>query len=66
MENAPNLNTVTRWFEKNCLGCKNFNKKATSDQPKTMDSESRAPNQFGWVLWHINHCRLFNAKSSLY
>ena len=21
---------------------------------------------FGWVLWHINHCRLFNAKYSLY
>ena len=21
---------------------------------------------FGWVLWHINHCRLFNAISSLY
>ena len=21
---------------------------------------------FGWVLWHINHCRLFNAKSSLF
>ena len=20
----------------------------------------------GWVLWHINHCRLFIAKSSLY
>ena len=20
----------------------------------------------GWVLWHINHCRLFNAKSSFY
>ena len=20
----------------------------------------------GWVLWHINHCRLFNAKYSLY
>ena len=20
----------------------------------------------GWVLWHINHCWLFNAKSSLY
>ena len=20
---------------------------------------------FGWVLWHINHCRLFNAKSLL-
>ena len=20
----------------------------------------------GWVLWGINHCRLFNAKSSLY
>ena len=23
-------------------------------------------SRFGWVLWHINHCRLFNAKSSLY
>ena len=21
---------------------------------------------FSWVLWHFNHCRLFNAKSSLY
>ena len=21
---------------------------------------------FGWVLWYINHSRLFNAKSSLY
>ena len=21
---------------------------------------------FSWVLWHINHCRLFNAKSSSY
>ena len=21
---------------------------------------------FSWVLWNINHCRLFNAKSSLY
>ena len=20
----------------------------------------------GWVLWHINYCGLFNAKSSLY
>ena len=20
----------------------------------------------GWFLWHINHCRLFNAKSCLY
>ena len=20
----------------------------------------------GWVLWHINHCRLFNAKSCFY
>ena len=22
--------------------------------------------QIGFILWHINHCRLFNAKSSLY
>ena len=21
---------------------------------------------FGWVLWHINHCRLFNAKPFFY
>ena len=21
---------------------------------------------FGWVLWHIDHCRFFNVKSSLY
>ena len=21
---------------------------------------------FGWVLWHTNYCRLFNAKSSRY
>ena len=21
---------------------------------------------FGWLLWHINHCNLFNAKFSLY
>ena len=21
---------------------------------------------FGWLLWHINHCRLFNVKSCLY
>ena len=21
---------------------------------------------FGWVLWHINHCKLFNVESSLY
>ena len=21
---------------------------------------------FGWVLWYTNHCRFFNAKSSLY
>ena len=21
---------------------------------------------FGWVLWHINHCSLFNVKSSLH
>ena len=20
----------------------------------------------GWGLWHINHCKLFNTKSSLY
>ena len=21
---------------------------------------------FSWILWHINYCRVFNAKSSLY
>ena len=26
----------------------------------------RERSWFVWVLWHINYCRLFNAKSSLY
>ena len=21
---------------------------------------------FGWILWHLNHCRGFNAKPCLY
>ena len=25
-----------------------------------------SPKMIGLVLWHINHCRLFNAKFSLY
>ena len=25
-----------------------------------------APSWFGWVLWHYNHCRLFNTKWYLY
>ena len=28
--------------------------------------KKKKKNWFGWVLWHINHCRLFNAKSFLY
>ena len=27
---------------------------------------SFAKHNFGWVLWHINPCRLFNAISCLY
>ena len=29
-------------------------------------SSSEALGSVGLVLWHTNHCRLFNAKSSLY
>ena len=27
---------------------------------------SKALVWFGWVLWHINYCRLFNAKYSIH
>ena len=30
------------------------------------DLQSKLVAWFRWVPWHINHCRLFNAKSSLY
>ena len=33
-----------------------------------MDGEREREREkvFGWVLWHINQCRLFNTKTSLY
>ena len=27
----------------------------------TTSSEGKVFDWFGWLLWHINHCRLFNA-----
>ena len=33
---------------------------------KAVEYEGEKEFKFGWVLWHINHCRLFNARSSLY
>ena len=32
---------------------------------RLMSSASSLVCLFGWVLWHINHYKLFNAKSSL-
>ncbi len=34
--------------------------------PNPLYAYIRSMIWFGWVLWHINYCRLFNAKSSLY
>ena len=31
-------NTITRWFKKFCLACKNLNDQAKSGRPKTIDS----------------------------
>ena len=30
-----------------------------------MEVDNTLQNELVWFLWHINHCRLFNAKSSL-
>ena len=32
--------TVTRWFKKFCLGCKNLDNQAWSDRPKSIDSKA--------------------------
>ena len=44
-----------------------------TDEKKERKKERKKTEQriislvsFRFVLWHINHCRLFNAKSSLY
>ena len=33
-------NTVTRWFKKFCLGCKNLDDQTRSSRPKAMDSKA--------------------------
>ena len=38
-EGTVDYNTVTRWFKKFCLGCKNCNDQARLGRPKTMNSE---------------------------
>ena len=35
-------------------------------QEKENNVRVSSSNRFSWVLWHTNHCRLFNAKFSLY
>ena len=39
-EGIVNSSTVTRWFEKFWLGCKNLDNQARSDRPKTVDSKA--------------------------
>ena len=39
VEGENDHNTVTRWFKKFCLGCKNLNDQARSDRPKTVNSK---------------------------
>ena len=97
-EGTVDHGTVTKWFKKFHLGCKNLDNQARSDKSKTVNSEAvpramkvnpvsrthRVSNLaydssvwfitftmsakassmlVGWVLWHINLCRLFNTKS---
>ena len=38
-----------------------------TEKIRELESDARVYSCWiGLVLWHINHCRLFNAKSSLY
>ena len=39
MQKVKLYSTVTKWFMKFCLGCKNLNDESRSGRPKTMDSE---------------------------
>ena len=39
-EGAFDYSTVTRWFKKFCLSCKNFDNQAKSGRPKTVASEA--------------------------
>ena len=43
-ENAIDQSTISRWFKKFYLGCKNLNNKARLSITKTMDSEDCALN----------------------
>ena len=48
-EGAVDHSTVTRWFKKFCLGCKNLNDQARSSRPKTMDSKVTLLRKIQWV-----------------
>ena len=50
------------------LGGKKKEKKMLCIQQSIHEMMTRVRHsfRFGLVLWHINHCRLFNAKSFLY
>ena len=39
-EGTVDYNTVTKWMKKFCSVQRNLNNQATSDRPKTMDSEA--------------------------
>ena len=41
-EGIIDQSTVTRWFKKFCLGCKNINDQVRSDRPKTVDSKAES------------------------
>ena len=39
-EGTIDYSTITRWFKKFCLGCKNLNNQPRSGRPKTVDAEA--------------------------
>lgn len=43
-------------------------RQGNTDDPLHSSQTNNLPGllKIVWVLWHINHCGLFNAKSSLY
>ena len=71
--------TVTRWFKKFCLGCKNLNDPVKLDKPKTVDSETvlqaieanlssstlRVSGELGMILLFSLVYHLYNLSKSI-
>ena len=60
------LDCLSQWNESSCFSNKWKYRELNLDQSYKYIRGWRWLVWFGLILWHINHCWLFNAKSSLY